>query len=353
MGTQYKSLREFAKMAQVAPQRVRELINEGKITSVEGRIPITQLSYFMKEDLLRYASRNGGVLYIAINTPDDEVNKLSAELESQGVTIISSIDDFINNLGTESMDKLHDLTSEHYLHNRYKKLILKEFVKRLKLASQRNLMKYCEDEKISVIALGCLYELMLHNNIYSCDEDELKYAKTVCKNPLADMERSFGSIIYNLNLYDSATGEPLLSRDDITPDFVEAVEELKDDVSSVTEGVLSDIFAKSFCWGSEDNGKGEDAQKVVEYIANNLHKLAKSQMISNITSKGFCSILNLQENITDTEIYKVSADLAGGFYSEVKFLCSKEEAQSNLSDAMALMFNSLAVAHKFRISYSE
>ena len=354
MGTQYKSLREFAKLAKMSPQRVKELIESGKITSEEGRIPVSQLRYILRERFLnQIANGKGGVLYVNLTKTDEELTGVVDEIEGQGVTVIRNIDALIADIGANTAEQAIGMTSERMVINRYKKLVLKEFVKRLKSAVQRNLVKYCEDENISLISLGSLYELMLYNNIYSYEIEDMEYAKNLCASPLADMEQSFDVIISNLNLYDGVAGTPLFERDDVTPEFVKAVESLQDDASAVTNGVLYDIFSKSFCSGENKHGKGKDSQKILENIASGLSNLARATMISNLTSKGYCSILNMLGNITDTEIYKVSADLAGGFYSEVKFLCSKEEAQSNLSDAMALMFNSLAVAHKFRISYSE
>ena len=352
MSTYYKSQREFAKLAKISSQRLKMLIETGKIAVHEGgMIHVSQLNYFIRERFLNcISSRGGGTLYVGIDMTDEEMSSYKEEVRD-GTMVIASVDELLANLSKDSIDKAMGMSSQNLIELRYKKLVLKEFVKRFKAALQRHLMKYCDDVEIAQIPLGIIYELMLYSKVYSYEIEDIALAERMCRKPMADMKQSFDIIVDNLNLYDSSTGEPLFIQEEITPEFVTAIEALKDDESTPSNAVLSDIFAKIFCLGEGKSGRGKDSQKIVESIANKLSNSAKSTMISDIVTHGFCSFVNIKADISTEECCKISSDLTAGFYSEVKFLCSKEYANQNLPEALAVMFNSLMVAHRLRISY--
>ena len=122
MGTQYKSLREFAKLAKMSPQRVKELIESGKITAEEGRIPVSQLRYILRERFLnQIANGKGGVLYVNLTKTDEELTGVVDEIEGQGVTVIRNIDALIADIGANTAEQAIGMTSEHMIINRYKK----------------------------------------------------------------------------------------------------------------------------------------------------------------------------------------------------------------------------------------
>lgn len=380
------SLREFAKYARVSPQRLLTLVNEGKIKRVNGFIPASEYGYFIREELLKGISRqNRSVLYVGVNIPDDTLNSIIEKIkETHSITdaaYITSINNLIVNIYAKSLVNYTDDSEsakqreDLQLRNMYMTAIIKEFIKRLDDAVIRLIAKSATVKIISVYPLISIYEMLLFDKLYTdtgVSEEELREVlntvidfqddssdddkpnKRKKKNSLNNIfSNSFFSIVSALNMREPS-GKPVITRSDLTPEFIKAIHNLSEQTTISKEHPLYNYMNSNMLFGSSSNRKeeGADAEKIKQQILDKKHNFNKSTAIGNYTSKGIYSITNITDNTPLEELQKIITDVQNGYYKHVVVLSDEETAQTYLRESFYISVRGMALTNKIQLEFT-
>lgn len=381
------SLREFAKYARVSPQRLLTLVNEGKIKRVNGFIPASEYEYFIREELLKGISRqNRSVLYVGVNIPDDIfVNTASKIKEVHSVTdatYTTSINNLIVNIYTKSLTNYTDGSESAkqreilQLKDMYMTAIIKEFIKRLDDAVIRLIAKSVTTKVISVYPLISIYEMLLFDKLYTntgVSEKELrevlntvidfqegmvdddKSNKRKKKNSLNQiLSNSFYSIVSALNMREPS-GNLVITRNDLTPEFIKAIHNLSDQTLINEDHPLYSYMNSNMLFGSSSSRKedGADAEKIKQQVLDKKHNFNKSTAIGNYTSKGIYSVINITDNTPLEELQKIITDVQNGYYKYVIVLSDEENAKNCMRESFYMAIRGMALTNKIQLEFTD
>lgn len=317
----YKSIREFAQLANVSTDTVYRLIRKGDIKQDgAGRISLKYLQEFQSKAILEIIARGNinSQLFVAVNAPD-ELELSVAEVKNNANEGIKRFDSIDALLGAYQQEQISCVEEElERVQVMYREHILREFITRYRNAAKYEIDKLYNHEVAGNYPLRVLYELALYDKLYSDSSIKMEELNTGVVSHLNDkLSEAFKRILNSLNLYTSDK-QPVFTRETLTPEIVFALEEMN--FREERSKIIADMTALDFTFR-----EATDSEKVWNSISTKYMSTIKSKVAHKLLKNGFYSIVNFRNSTTEDCILKLSEAIHQGYYREVCILMKEDE----------------------------
>ncbi len=335
-------IREFARRVGVSPQRLSELVRQGKVqTNEAGLIAETEVTYFVREKIKKSVDSHRNS-YLLLGTDEailaehvERLKEAHADLvETGSITelVVRSCTDFYDDMGVPD-DKTVSMVEMQY-----RRKLLKELIDRVQKAVYRCMNKFADTAAVRGIPIGSLYEMLMYDHLYSepaereagyraaltkgvsAEDSTTLYYKESGMVPMSVMENSYCSIVMSLGLADRM-GKPLISRSEFTPEILKAVREMPQGGEAFPKGeFFQKFFGLPLCLDSPE------AKKVLESLSVELAARKMDSKTWKVAAKGFYT-QKIAAELTEQEISALVSDIFGGFYKNI-WIIGKEKGIS-------------------------
>lgn len=342
MQERYYSLRKFAKKVGVSPQRLSDLVKEGRIkTSDSGLIPESEVGYFIREKLQKDLKHNrNSYLCIVFDKTSEELSEFKEYYDEKmkerfsDIIEVSSITELVKRLRLAIITPEDSNDTLMLLYTRYQKELLKELVERVTAVTLRCLYACVAKKEAGKVPIICAYELFMYGKAYSCDEETAEtYRKILSEEDtrrsqwdksdlISKMEESFESIARSLNI-------PLEVRGRLTPEVVEAIKAMSVKDHGKPDGEFFDWFFGLTNLLPDDESKtrktGAEAVKIRDSVVTSLSQARRSTKIQQTSYKGFYTIVNITKGFSSEDLTSLYNDMEDGYYKNIEIYYSAME----------------------------